>query len=165
MDEALALQETVLKMSKPDKSALEAAKAWFHGGTEGPNGRQATTFLGLGATRLDDEMDLVGLHPSFQKDWLVKLVSLPYLRMLCLDSHIDENLALLSIEKINRAVASLSLLIAAILFIGAIVCLHLVTDNNIKLGLICAFTMYVVVSPILIPNFQGRTWSDKLVKP
>ena len=81
IDEALAHQETILKMSKPEPGSIEAAKLWFNGKSEGPNGRQAPSFSGLGATRFEDEDDLIGLHPEFERDWLVKLVSLPYLRM------------------------------------------------------------------------------------
>ena len=85
-DEALALQEKVLGMTKPEQGSLKAAKLWFDGKSEGLNGRHAPSFSGLGATRLDDENDLVAVHLPFEKDWLVKFVSLPYLRLLCLAS-------------------------------------------------------------------------------
>ena len=85
-DEALALQETVLKMGKPESKTIEATRLWFDGKSEGVNGRHAPSFSGLGADRLLDESDLVALHPAFERDWLVKLASLPYLRLLCLVS-------------------------------------------------------------------------------
>jgi hypothetical protein len=80
----LVLQEAVLKMEKPQARTVEALKLWLDGKSEGRNGRFAPSFSGLSATRLDDESDLVALHPAFQKDWLARLVQMPYLRMLCL---------------------------------------------------------------------------------
>jgi hypothetical protein len=151
-DEALALQETVLKMSKPEPGSIEAAKVWFDGKSEGANGRHASSFSGLGATRLDDENDLIALHPAFVKDWLVKLVSLPYLRMLCLHSHVDESIAIFSLRKVNRAVAALSMVIAALLLLGAIIALYLVTSNKLKLGLICLFTIAFALTINLLTN-------------
>lgn len=84
IDEALVLQEAVLKMGKPHCGAVEALKLWLDGKSEGPEGRHAPTFSGLCAARLNNEEDLVALHPEFDKDWLAKLVELPYLRLLCL---------------------------------------------------------------------------------
>lgn len=83
-EEALALQETVLKMGKPEPKTIKATKLWFDGKSEGVNGRHAPTFSGLGADRLSDENDLVALHSASKRDWLVRLASLPYLRLLCL---------------------------------------------------------------------------------
>ncbi len=78
------MQETVLKMAKPQSGTLEALKLWLAGKSEGPNGRTAPSFSGLMANRLHDEHDLVALHPEFARDWLARLVEIPYLRHLCL---------------------------------------------------------------------------------
>jgi hypothetical protein len=78
------LQETVLKMGKPQKKPVEALKLWLDGLSEGPNGRIAPSFQGLSANRLDDERDLVALHPEFDTDWLTRLVEVPHLRHLFL---------------------------------------------------------------------------------
>jgi hypothetical protein len=86
IDEALVLQQTVLKMEKPQSGTVEALKLWLDGRSEGPSGRHAPSFSGLMAHRLDDEEDLVAMHPAFEKDWLARLVELPYLRLLCLVS-------------------------------------------------------------------------------
>jgi hypothetical protein len=55
-------------------------------------------------------------------------------------------------RKINRAVAILSMLLAAILLIVSIVTLYVVTNNNIPLGLICTFTIVFAGSIHLLTN-------------
>jgi hypothetical protein len=81
IDEALALQETVLKMGKPQSGTIEALKLWLDAKSDG---REAPTFEGQMANRLKDVNDLVALHPEFERDWLARLADLPYLRYFCL---------------------------------------------------------------------------------
>jgi len=68
-------------MGKPHSGTVEAFKLWLDGKSEGPRGQHAPTFFGLSATRLNDEKDLVALHPAYDKDWLANLAELPYLRL------------------------------------------------------------------------------------
>jgi len=49
-------------------------------------------------------------------------------------------------RKINRAVAIISMVLAAILLIVSVVTFYLVTNSNVRLGLICAFTVTFAVS-------------------
>jgi hypothetical protein len=106
----------------------------------------------LSANRLDDKKDLIALHPGFDKDWLVRLFELPCLRILFVDSHVDESIALFLMQKINRVAATIAMLLAAVLFIGAIVSLYLTKDNNVRLGLICVFTIAFSLSTHLLTN-------------
>lgn len=82
-EEALALQETVLNMGKPQMETLKPLRLWLDGKSEGRDGRTAPSFQGLQASRLNDEDDLVTLHPEFDRDWLSRIVDLPYLRYFC----------------------------------------------------------------------------------
>lgn len=150
--EALVLQQTVLNMEKPQSGTVEALKLWLDGRSEGPSGRHAPSFSGLMAHRLDDEDNLVAMHPAFEKDWLARLVELPYLRLICLDTHVDESIALFSMRKINRAVTIISMALAVVLLIVSIVTLYLVTNNNIRLALICVFTVVFAGSVHLLTN-------------
>lgn len=86
IEEALALQQTIYKMAKPQPGTVKAIKMWLNGETEGPNGRKAPSFLGLHATRLDDENDLVALCSERESDLLSRVVEVPYMRLLCLVS-------------------------------------------------------------------------------
>jgi hypothetical protein len=72
----------VLKMGKPQSETVEALKLWLNGKSEGPTGRTVKSFQGLSTCRLDDDSDLVALHPPFESDWLMQLAQLPYLRLL-----------------------------------------------------------------------------------
>jgi hypothetical protein len=55
-------------------------------------------------------------------------------------------------RKINKAVAIISMVLAAILLIVSIVTLYLVTNSNVRLGLICAFTVTFAASVNLFSN-------------
>jgi hypothetical protein len=68
------------------------------------------------------------------------------------DSHVDDSIALFSMKKVNRAVAILSMVIAAVLLIVSIVTLYVVTNNNVRLGLICGFTILFALSIHLLTN-------------
>ncbi|RFU33049.1 hypothetical protein B7463_g3287, partial [Scytalidium lignicola] len=148
--EALVLQEAVLKMGKPQSKTIEALKLWLDRRSGGPDRHRAPSFSGLSASQLDDENELIALHPEFEKDWLTRLVELPYLRLICL---VGKGIhALLSMRKINRAVATLSMLLAAVLLIVSIITLYLVTNNNVRLGLVCGFTILFAGSVRLLTN-------------
>ncbi|KAH7372101.1 hypothetical protein BKA64DRAFT_262832 [Cadophora sp. MPI-SDFR-AT-0126] len=147
--EALALQETILKMGKPQTETLRPLRLWL----DGKSGeRTSPSFQGLLASRMNDENDLVALHPPFERDWLSRIVDLPYLRYFCFHSDVDESIAIYSMRKVNRAVAVLSMVLAAVILIITIVTLYLVTNNNVRLGLICAFTVGFALSIHLLTN-------------
>jgi hypothetical protein len=65
---------------------------------------------------------------------------------------VDESITLYSMRKVNRAVAILSMVIAAVLLIVSIVTLYLVTNNNARLGLICAFTILFALTIHFLTN-------------
>ncbi|KAG4436919.1 hypothetical protein IFR05_007607 [Cadophora sp. M221] len=150
--EALALQEAVLKMGKPQFETLEALRHCLDGSLAGSNGNTAASLSGLSASRLVDENDLVALHPALERDWLSRIVDLPYLRYFRLHSDVDESIALYSMRKVNRAVAILSMILAALILIITIVTLYLVTSSNVRLGLICVFTVGFALSVHLLTN-------------
>ncbi|KAH9209295.1 hypothetical protein DL95DRAFT_466970 [Leptodontidium sp. 2 PMI_412] len=104
------------------------------------------------ALQLNDESDLVALHSAFERDWLSRIVDLPYLRYFCLHSDVDESIAIYSMRKVNRAVAAISMILAALILIVTIVTLYLVTNNHVRLGLICAFTVGFALSIHLLTN-------------
>ena len=58
-------------------------------------------------------------------------------------------------RKINRAVAIISMALAVVLLIVSIVTLYFVTNNNVRLGLICAFTV-VFAGPIHLLTHAKR---------
>jgi uncharacterized membrane protein YjjB (DUF3815 family) len=55
-------------------------------------------------------------------------------------------------KKFDRAVAVLSILVAAVLLISSIVTLYIVTNNNIRLGLVCLFTALFAVTVNMMSN-------------
>jgi hypothetical protein len=55
-------------------------------------------------------------------------------------------------RKVNHAVKILSMIISTILMIVSIVTLYVVTNNNVRLGLICAFTILFAFSIYVSTN-------------
>ncbi len=66
----------------------------------------------------------------------------------------DESIAIYSMRKVNRAVAIISMVIAAILLVVSIVVLYFVTNSDARLGLISAFTILFALSIHLLTNAQ-----------
>lgn len=64
----------------------------------------------------------------------------------------DESIAIYSMRKVNRAAKNLSMVIASLLLIVTIVTLYLVKSSNVRLGLICAFTLVFALSIHLLTN-------------
>jgi hypothetical protein len=79
-EEALALQETVLKMSKPESQDPWKQQNYCLMGSRRAQMGDKPPYSQARSRSLDDENDLAALHPAFDRDWLVKLISLPYLR-------------------------------------------------------------------------------------
>jgi uncharacterized membrane protein YgdD (TMEM256/DUF423 family) len=79
-------------------------------------------------------------------------MKLNLLLTLIKDTHVDESIALFSMRKINRAVTIISMVLAVVLLIVSIVTLYLVTNNNIRLALICVFTVVFAGSVHLLTN-------------
>ena len=75
-----------MKIGKPQKEPLRSLKLWLDGKSE--DSLRGSTFIGLGATRLDEKDDLVALHPSMERDWLTRLVGFPLVKMLFLVGHL-----------------------------------------------------------------------------
>jgi hypothetical protein len=55
-------------------------------------------------------------------------------------------------QKVNHAIAILSMVIVAVLLIVSIITLYLVTNNNHRLALVCAFTVTFALSIHLLTN-------------
>jgi hypothetical protein len=68
------------------------------------------------------------------------------------DSRVDESITLFSMKKMKRAAAVLSMFTAVVLLIVSIVTLYVVSDPNVRLGLICVFTIVFAASIHLLTN-------------
>lgn len=64
----------------------------------------------------------------------------------------DESIAIYSMRKVNSSVRVMSMALAAFILIITIVTLYLVTNRNVRLGLICAFTVGFALSIHLLTN-------------
>ena len=69
-----------------------------------------------------------------------------------MDSCVGGSIALFSMRKINCTAATIAMLLAACLFVWAIVSLYLAKGNNLRLAMICVFTVAFSLSINLFTN-------------
>ncbi|KAE8446494.1 hypothetical protein EG329_011957 [Mollisiaceae sp. DMI_Dod_QoI] len=146
--DALIAQKAVLDMIKPRWRTVKAFRSWLEGEADGSG---IPKLAGLSADRLRDFDDLVALHPPAEQDWLTRFVR-RYFRVLLVEGSIEGKLARIPERRIAYVVAMLSVLLAAILLVGAIVALYLVQSNLKRLGLVGVFTALFAISVGLLTN-------------
>lgn len=153
--EALLLQSQVLALSTPSHRTLKAFRQWFAS-------KDVPVLWGHDQNLFTDERDLVALAPSetdrldvFLQDylgWFFKEKRPPESG----DDTIDSNREIFYYpqRRIQRAGAVISILFSAILLVGAIACLLLVSDRSIKIrvGLIVVFTSLFALVVGLLTN-------------
>ncbi|KAH7400167.1 hypothetical protein BKA64DRAFT_476330 [Cadophora sp. MPI-SDFR-AT-0126] len=146
--DALIAQESILKMIRPHHRTVEAFQSWMDGEADG---RGVAVVTGLSANRLHDQNDLISLRPSQEQDWMTRFVR-RYFRVLFVEGKVEGSLAHFSETRIAYAVAVLSILLAAILLVGAIVNLYLVRNVLTRLGLVGVYTAAFSASVGILTN-------------
>jgi hypothetical protein len=140
-DEALILESQVLALQKPTSRTLKAFKQWFNPLSDNP------VLLGRDRDLFNDETDLVALAPvdtdrlhiflSTHLGWVFKKQTHP------ISPHDStSHLYYFPLNSIHIVSTLLSIILSAILLIGAIIALVLVQSSRIwtKVSLIIVFT-------------------------
>jgi len=132
-------------LRKPHHRTIQGFQAWM----EGEPSRSHVSVPGnLNADRLRDAQDPAALHTPWEQDSLTKFLQ----RYVCVAFILSEillriqkekvqgNLAHVSETRLGYAVATFSILLSAILLIGAVVNLYLVQSPLKRLGLVRVYT-------------------------
>ncbi|WYZ43467.1 hypothetical protein EsH8_VI_001166 [Colletotrichum jinshuiense] len=146
-DEALILQSQVMKFPKPIDRVFRVFQGWFE--SEQP-------FVGYGGDLLGQRDDFVALSPSADRDFLTRsLQSLAgrYLpERLCTTftrlswwiygsrDKTTGNVKYYSSRRLSRLVTIITVLAASLVIQAAIVTLHLVRDEALRLAVVAVFT-------------------------
>ncbi|KAJ9667112.1 hypothetical protein H2201_002631 [Coniosporium apollinis] len=135
--EALQLESSVASLGQPSRRTLDALRHFFNPKSEKPDG--FTLLGGCSSGLYEDEDDLVALRIPLQQDRLTSIVQ-THFPVFFKTRPAEGQYAYVSEHNIARFVNWISTLLAAILLIGAIVTLYVITSPKWRLGLIAAFT-------------------------
>jgi hypothetical protein len=145
----MIFESTLIRLPKPPKKTLRAFRTKFI-----KVGRTKTAHPVLGGrigTLLDNENDLVSLSVPEEQDRLTSFAR-DYLAFLFQTGPRDGKVVYVSDTRIGHFVAWLSVFIAAVLLIGAVVGLYVVQSPNARLAMIAAFTVAFAAGVGLLTN-------------
>jgi hypothetical protein len=140
-------------MRKPDDRPVAAFRDFLSGAACSSKHRPAMPLIsGRAKAFLDDDVDLIALIEPTEEDYLSRFLQNHWLfRKRKTPDPLDRT----TIHKnshVLRTVAALTMVLAAILLIGAIINLYLVPNPKAKLGLIAMYTMLFALSVALCTN-------------
>ena len=140
-------------MRKPSNRALSAVCEFVKGTAfQDDNGKPVPLISGRAKTFLDDKDDLVALAKPIEDDYLSRFLQNNWLFRKRKTADPLDRTTIYKNSHVVRTVATLDLVLAAILLIGAIVNLYFVTGQKAKLGLIAMYTMLFASSVALCTN-------------
>jgi hypothetical protein len=101
---------------------------------------------------LSDDSDLAALRKVMDEDLLSELLQDHWAFQKRTATDPFDRTTLYKGHHVVRTVAALSMVIAAVLLIGAMVSLHIVTNTKARLGIIAGYTMLFALSMVLLTN-------------
>ena len=142
--EALLLRNQVLKLQKPGDRVFGVFSNWF---------KTRKPFIGYGKHLLEEQNDFVALSAIEEQDRLSKIIH--DLGGKILPGHRNgssREVKYYSEAMVHKVIAGISIVMAALLLEGAIVALYLITNPNVRLGLIALFMMLFALGIGLLSN-------------
>ncbi|KAH8646767.1 hypothetical protein BX600DRAFT_518792 [Xylariales sp. PMI_506] len=152
--EGLILQSQIANLGRPSSRALEASRAWMHGGRElREDGSKMLPVLGgLAKDYLDQGDDLVALKSHADVDFLSRTLRAywPSKNQITRDGvpmihQFDE-------KSVSLAVTAISIVVAAVLLVGSITAFYFIETPSTKLILIYVFTAAFALSVGMMTN-------------
>ena len=153
IDEMLLLQSQIAAYKGPTNRVLNTCRDYVEGRAFDSANKGAMPIIsGRAKDFLSEKADLIALRRSTEEDVLSRYLQdhWPFPRREAKDP-LDRT-AIYKNKHVVRTVAFISLLLAALLLIGAIVSLHTVSSDEAKLGLLTMFTLLFAVSIALLTN-------------
>ena len=165
-DKALLLYREVQGLTSPSKRVLRVCREWF---------KFSQPFVGVDATIMENEDDLVALVSASDDDFLTRSLQDLVGRFLPVSSHLiigctiilaltssaqgsrhvdSEQVKYYSSRHVSRLVTVITVLAASLVIEGAVVSLYVLEDQSVKLGLLSVFTSLFAAS--LAVMTEGR---------
>jgi hypothetical protein len=152
-DEVLLLQAQIAHFKGPSSRVLETLRDYVEGRACKHDDLNAMPIIsGRAKNFLSDDADLIALRRAEEEDVLSRFLQdhWPFPKRQAEDP-LDRT-TMYKNSHVVRTVAGISMVLAAILLIGAIVSLHAVTSDKAKLGLVATFTVLFAASIALLTN-------------
>ncbi|KAI4920807.1 hypothetical protein J4E85_008922 [Alternaria conjuncta] len=146
-DEALTLRAQVAQLDKPSQRILTTYKDYLNGtAIQNMPVSSKKLIFGRASKFLEDTQDLVALQKPSNQDYLSRSLRNHWL----FTKHSPRE----ELDRSNRyndtlvaqVVAAISMVLAAVLLVGAIVSLYFLSNPNAKLGLIAVYTLLFALS-------------------
>ncbi|KAH7324249.1 hypothetical protein B0I35DRAFT_423794 [Stachybotrys elegans] len=153
--EALISESAISLLPPPDRRTLKAFRTNFFHGPPG-DGRSFPMLGGYSSSLYDDTEDLVVLHTSEPPDRLTTFVQ-DYFGYLFTEKAghgdiVSPLVGYASGKRIAMFISILSIVLAALLLVGAILILHRTESEDLKLGLVALFTIIFAATIGLLTN-------------
>ncbi|KAH8623256.1 hypothetical protein IG631_21735 [Alternaria alternata] len=154
-DEALVLRAQVAQLGKPSDRILTTYKDFLSGKAIANAGDDSMDLIyGRASKFLDEASDLVALQKPTNHDYLSRSLRNHW---LFTRSQSDDSIDRATVYKdthVARVVAAISMVLAAILLVGAISSLYFVINPKAKLGLLALYTILFAMSVGLCTNVR-----------
>ena len=155
IDETLLRQAQICELNPPSTRVLSTYRDYLEGrGTKADGitnlellGGRAKTFLSP-----ETETDLIALRKNPEEDLLSKYLEDHWAFQKHQSTDPIDRTTLYKNSHVVRTVAAISMIIAAILLISAILSLHVVTSDKAKLGLVAMYTILFALSVGVLTN-------------
>jgi hypothetical protein len=140
-------------LQKPDNRPLFAYRDYLAGkAASGKSADDQPLIYGRARLFLGDDTDLVTLTKPAEEDYLSNLLKNHWLFRKRKTTDAFDSTTIHSNVHVFRTVAALTMVLAAVLLIGAIVNLYLVSKPKAKLGLVAMYTILFASSVALCTN-------------
>ena len=146
--DALRSYNGVLSLSEPAPITLKGLKS-FRTSLRGTLRKESSHVL-------DDETDLVALGPLAKQDRLTAFVLEHCAWLFTTDQATPEGTAYVRAKTLARIVTLLSVLLAAVLLIGAVAALNYAPNQKVRLALVATFTI-AFASTVVLLSSAGRS--------
>ncbi|KAF2855314.1 hypothetical protein T440DRAFT_464591 [Plenodomus tracheiphilus IPT5] len=151
--EIITLHSQVVEKGKPSHQALVAIREFVKGTARlDKDGYPSAVIAGEATNFLDDETDLLSLARPIEDNVLSRPLRTYWPFGKRSQVNVYDRTMIYKNSRIVQTVAALSLLLAAMLFIGAIVNLYFVQSPVAKLGLVAMYTIFFASSVALCTN-------------
>jgi len=156
LDEALTLRAQVAQLAKPSQRILTTYSDYLNGSAiENMPIPSRKLIFGSASKFLEDPQDLVALQKPSNQDYLSRSLRNHWLFTKHSPRKELDRSNVYNDTLVAQVVAAISMVLAAVLLIGAIVSLYFLSNPNAKLGLITVYTLLFALSVRLCTN-AGR---------
>lgn len=152
-DETLILQSQIANFKQPSARVTSTFREYLEGNTFKGKTLQAMPIIsGSAKGFLSDTTDLIALRVPDDQDFLSTFLQNHWAFRKRQTKDPFDRTTIYKNQHVVQTVAAISMTLAAILLISAIISLHFVTSPKAKLGLVAAYTLLFAVSLALMTN-------------